>query len=78
MEPLVLLAAVQLILLHQVDGREILVNPTQITSLYAALPSTPNRLIVPGARCVIGMADAKIHAVIEPCATVRQLIEGSQ
>jgi hypothetical protein len=73
----VLAAALQLIVLHQADGREIAINTAQITSLYAALPGRPNRLVAPGARCLIGLADGKFASVIETCAAVRRLIENN-
>jgi len=69
------IAAIQLIVLHQADGREVLINPSQITSLYAAIPGRPNRLVAPGSRCVVGLVDGKFASVIEPCAAVRRLIE---
>lgn len=68
-------AALQLIVLHQVDGREVIINPAQITSLHAALPGKPNRVVVPGARCLVGLVDGKFAAVLETCAAVRALIE---
>ena len=75
MAHLVFAATLQLIVLHQVDGREVVVNPAQITSLYAALPGRPNRLVAPGSRCVVMLTDGKHVGVIEPCAAVRRLIE---
>ena len=69
------IAAIQLIVLHQVDGREVVINPAQVTSLYAALPGRPNRLVAPGSRCVVMLTDGKHVGVIEPCAAVRRLIE---
>jgi len=68
-------AAIRLIVLHQADGREIAINPAQVTSLYAALPGRPNRLVAPGSRCVVGLVDGKFASVIETCAAVRKLIE---
>jgi hypothetical protein len=72
---LVLAAAIRLIVLHQADGREIAINPAQVTSLHAALPGRPNRLVAPSSRCVVMLADGKFASVIEPCAVVRKLIE---
>jgi len=69
-------ATLQLIVLHQVDGREVAINPAQVTSLHAALPGKPNKIVVPGARCLVGLVDGKFAAVLETCAAVRQLIEG--
>jgi hypothetical protein len=72
---LIAAAALNLIVLHQPDGREIAINTAQITSLYAALPNKPNRLVAPGSRCLIGLADGKFASVIETCVAVRRLIE---
>lgn len=71
----VLAAALQLIVLHQPDGREIAINTAQITSLYAALPGRPNKVVVPGARCLVQLVDGKFASVVETCAAVRRLIE---
>lgn len=68
-------ATLQLIVLHQVDGREVVINSAQITSLYAQLHGRPNRWVAPGSRCVVMLADGKHVGVIEPCAAVRRLIE---
>jgi hypothetical protein len=68
-------AAIRLIVLHQADGREVLINPSQITSLHASLPGQPNRVVAPGARCLVGLVDGKFASVIETCAAVRALIE---
>jgi len=66
---------VALIVLHTVDGREVAINPAQVTHLQAAKPGEPNRLFTEGARCQINLADGKFVTVRESCDVVRKLLE---
>jgi len=75
-----LLAAIVLIVLHSVDGYEIIVNPDQIAVMRPsseATKGTPNQLIVTGVHCIIGLSDGKFVSVVETCDAVRALIEKS-
>lgn len=69
-----IIVALQLVPLHQVDGRAILVNPNEITAV-----ATPRRgeqkLGAPGTACMVFMSDGTHWQVLETCATVKQLIE---
>jgi hypothetical protein len=67
--------AVNLIILHSVDGREISVNPTQVTKLTAEQPAHGNKLLPGEVHCVVNLADGKFVSVVEPCFTVRRMIE---
>lgn len=69
-------ATLQLIVLHQPGGRDVVINTAQITTLYAAIPGTSNRLVAQGARCLVLLTDGKHVGVVETCAAVRKLIEG--
>lgn len=66
--------ALQLVPLHQVDGRVILINPSEITAV-----ATPRRgdqkLGAPGTACMVFLSDGTHWQVLETCATVKQLIE---
>ena len=66
--------ALQLVPLHQVDGRAVFVNPSEIAAV-----ATPRRgeekLSSPGAACLVFTADGKYWQVLETCAVVKQLIE---
>lgn len=65
-----------LVILHRVDGGEVIVNRNQVTSLR----STPGSLkgqMPPPTNCLVGLTDGKFVAVTESCAEVKQLLEGS-
>ena len=69
--------AVQLVVLHRVDGGEVDINPSQVTSLHAtaAAVGQRNKLLTHEVRCVVGMTDGKFISVIEPCDVVKKLLE---
>jgi hypothetical protein len=70
-----LLAALQLIMLHRLDGGEVYVNPAEITTLVQPRHgSDPGRTSHPDARCLVHLSDHKFFAVIETCAEVRRLL----
>lgn len=72
------LVAVALIALTAVDGTPVLVNPERITMLRPsseAHSNQPNRLLVSGVRCIIGLSDGKFITVTEDCTLVAKLIE---
>ncbi len=62
-----------LIVLHSVSGAVIEVNPALVTHLRNPEKSNPS--FIPGAHCMINMADGKYVTVTETCAEVRLLIE---
>lgn len=67
--------AVQLIVLHRVDGQEVVVSSSHVTSLRT--PAGPlDRLAPSGSRCLVGLTDGKFVSVIETCPAVRKLLEG--
>ncbi len=71
----VLLAAVQLILVHMLDGREVLVNTAAITRLMPGRPDDdPKRILVKGVHCVLFFANGSYLSVTEGCPKVRELI----
>lgn len=69
-----LIIALQMIPLHQIDGRIILVNPSEITAV-----ATPRRgdakLGNPATACMVFLSDGTHWQVLETCAAVKQLIE---
>lgn len=76
-----LLAAIVLIVLHSVDGFEVIVNPEEIAVMRPsseAAKGTPNQLIVTGVHCIIGLTNGKYVSVVETCEAVRALIDKSQ
>ena len=73
---LVLLAGLALVILHRVDGGEVLVSPAHVTSMHAkALGGARDKLTVHEARCIVWLADGKQLMVLEPCETVRKLLD---
>jgi len=71
-----LIAALSLIILHRVDGGAVLAAPSHITSMHSRAPvSAQNKLVTHEARCIVWLADGKQLSVLEPCDTVRQLID---
>jgi len=76
----VLVASIVLVVLHNVDGDEILVNVDHIIMLQHTKESKggTNELISGGNKCVIGLENGKFISVIEPCGMVRQAIREAQ
>ena len=73
-----LLAAAVLIVLHNVDGEPIFVNPEFITMLYPTKEgrgTAKNQLMTSGVNCVITLTTGKFFSVIEPCQDVRKMME---
>jgi hypothetical protein len=71
----IVLAGVQLVILHSVDGREVSLAPHQVTSLHARTKA-PNKLVAEDVSCVVGLSDGKTVSVAESCEAVRRLLEG--
>jgi hypothetical protein len=65
-----------LIVLHTVDGHEVIINPAQVTSLIAAKEGQDNKLFTNDVHCVVGLTDGKFLTVDEKCDVVKQLLEG--
>jgi hypothetical protein len=72
-----LLITLHLVVLHSVDGHEVIINPAQVTSLIAAKEGRDNELYTNEVRCVVGMTDGKFLTVGERCDAVKQLLEGA-
>jgi uncharacterized protein YlzI (FlbEa/FlbD family) len=65
-------AALHWIVLHGLDGREIVINPNEITVMRG---KEEGKHFGPGAECMINMADGKFVAVKETCEAVREKID---
>ena len=65
--------AVVLILLHDPDGRAILLNPSSINSMRSDTVRK-NELLHDRVRCMIATSDGKLVNVTETCDEVRLLI----
>ena len=72
----VLIAGLSLVILHRVDGGEVVVAPEHITSMHSkALTSAQNKLVTPDARCIVWLDDGKQLLVLETCDVVKQLMD---
>ena len=72
------LTAVQLVVFHTIDDREVLVNPFHVTSVYAAKNGEHNKLYTEKARCIIGTNDGKFITVVEDCDIVKRDLEAAK
>lgn len=69
----VVAVAAAMVLLHRADGGEVILAPSQVTSLHAAAIHGP-RVMHQTAGCVVWLTDGRMLSVIEPCAEVRRLM----
>jgi hypothetical protein len=72
MWPLVL--ALNLVVLHNGGGHEVIINPKEVTLLREP---REGEHMVNGTECAIFFTDGKLAAVVETCEQVRELIEKS-
>jgi uncharacterized protein YlzI (FlbEa/FlbD family) len=71
------LIALRMIIVHNVEGHEVSINPDHIVSLREAR-DVDRRLVSDKVRCFITLVDGKYQTVIEECVTVRRIIEGAR
>jgi hypothetical protein len=71
-------AAVVLLILHGLDGHEIRINPTQVTSLHSAIPDKSKKMLTDEVGCVVGLTDGKFASVIETCEVVEEMLEAAR
>lgn len=76
----ILLATAVFIMLHNVDGDELLINIDHIIMLQLTKEAKGgvNELISGGNKCVIGLDNGKFISVVEPCGMVRQAIRQAE
>ena len=71
-----LVAGLSLLVLHRIDGGEVVVAPSHITSMHEKPPGgARDKLITGDAHCIVWLSDGKLLSVLESCATVKQLID---
>jgi uncharacterized protein YlzI (FlbEa/FlbD family) len=71
-----LAAALQLVLIITLDGREVHVNPTHIVSISEARDEDdPHKLLTGKVHCVITLTNGKLISAAEDCTSVRHRIE---
>jgi len=69
-------ALMAMIILHRVDGGEVAVSPSHITSMHSKAPANAhNKLVTGEVRCIVWLSDGKLLSVLEPCETVKRLMD---
>jgi len=70
------LAAIDLLTLHMVDGRVVQANPAQITQLiHPRAPGKPNKQLPDKVQCLVRFADGTYLSVVEDCEAVRDAMK---
>lgn len=73
---MLILAVVELITLHLVDGRSVLINPRQVTQVQEARSEgDPKKQMHDKVRCVVRLTDSTYVSVAEECVEVKRLME---
>lgn len=67
--------ALELIVLHTLDGRAVHVNPKHVVSLTEKIEGVPNRVMTGNVHCVVGLLDGKFISVADRCEVVRELLQ---
>ena len=69
--------AVIFLLLHGPDGREVYINPEEITSLRADRADQPkdSKMFTEGVHCMVNLSDGKYVTVVESCAVIDKMME---
>ncbi len=62
-----------LLVLHDVDGQVIYVNPDHVVLLHPT-----HQLVAEGVNCVVGLVNGKRVSATEDCATIRKMIEDTR
>jgi hypothetical protein len=76
MNPVVIIAAVELITLHMIDGRVVQINPKQVTHLLSDTTDGHNKVLPEAVNCVVKFTDGAFLSVSENCDKVRELMKG--
>jgi len=73
-----LLAALELVTVHMIDGRVVQINPAEITSMVWPHEASSNKVMDDDVNCVISFTDGKFLSVAETCAEVQVLISSKR
>jgi hypothetical protein len=65
----------QLVTLHGIEGRPIMINPAHVTMLISAPPGEKNKHLVSGVNCLLHMSSGKFFTVVETCDQVAALLK---
>jgi hypothetical protein len=70
---------IELLVIHTLDNREVIINTAQITQLQEARDAgDPHKRTDPDVRCIIALADGKFVSTTETCEDIRQRLEPEQ
>lgn len=70
------LAAIELVALHRLDGRVVFVNPDAVVQLAEPQPDgADHKQFTDAVHCVITLTDGRYVTVRETCLEVRKLFE---
>jgi uncharacterized protein YlzI (FlbEa/FlbD family) len=76
---LLLAAALELVTLQTLDGREVSVNPFEVASVSEAKhEKDPKKEWAPSIHCVVTMTNGKFVTVVETCDEVRKKLRTPQ
>lgn len=69
--------ALELIVLHTIDGRDVHVNPAHVVTLTERIEGAQNKVLSDKVYCVVGLLDGKFVSVAERCDSVRRQLQCS-
>lgn len=69
----VVIVAARLILLHSIDGSDIILNPDEVVSMRGPRADPKDKAFVDGVNCMINTSDGKYLSVRETCAEVMRI-----
>jgi hypothetical protein len=71
-----LVASIDVIVIHQLDGREVVINTEQITQMIESRePGSPHKMLSDKVKCVIVMTDRRWASTAETCESIRKRLE---
>jgi hypothetical protein len=71
-----LASGIEVITVHQLDGREAIVNTAQITQLIEERePGSPHKLLSDRVHCVVTLADRRWVGTVETCEQIHELLK---
>lgn len=75
---LVVLVSATFIVVHAVDGREVVINTRNLTTLSEARDAeNPKKLLAPGVNCVLHLVDGGFVTTKETCAVISEWLTGA-
>jgi hypothetical protein len=67
---------IELLIIHTLDNREVIINTTQITEIQEARQSgDPDKRMDPHVKCIIALADGRFVSTAETCEDIHKRLE---